>query len=157
MFWYCFFLKWCRSGLCVLKTAAFEKYTAISKPILPDTSEKSNLIDDRKYGNFMKSEHSINRPTLVNDVEQIEDWEELVAFEEVSLKLFKIISKFKKKNSYQFSQASFFGWISAICLVESSDYKVVIFKRLWCLILALSIVLEMMQNMFLILLLIRTF
>lgn len=33
---------------------------------MSDTSEKSNLIDDRKFSNLMKSEHTINRPTLVN-------------------------------------------------------------------------------------------
>lgn len=58
--------KWCRSGICVLKTAAFEKYTALAKPLISETSEKSNLIDDRKFSNLMKSEHTINRPTLVN-------------------------------------------------------------------------------------------
>lgn len=60
-----FISKWCRSGVCVLKTAAFEKYTAIAKPLVSETSEKANLIDDRKFSNLMKSEHTINRPTLV--------------------------------------------------------------------------------------------
>ncbi|XP_031616412.1 A disintegrin and metalloproteinase with thrombospondin motifs adt-1 isoform X2 [Contarinia nasturtii] len=58
--------KWCRSGVCIAKTSAFEKYTAIAKPLASETSEKSNLIDDRKFSNFMKSEHSINRPTLIS-------------------------------------------------------------------------------------------
>lgn len=61
------YFKWCRSGVCVLKTAAFEKYTAYSKSSTSETSEKTNLIDEsRKFGNLMKSEHSINRPILVN-------------------------------------------------------------------------------------------
>lgn len=51
----------------MLKTAAFEKYTAYSKSTTSETSEKTNLIDEsRKFGNLMKSEHSINRPILVN-------------------------------------------------------------------------------------------
>lgn len=51
----------------MLKTAAFEKYTAYSKSSTSETSEKTNLIDEsRKFGNLMKSEHSINRPILVN-------------------------------------------------------------------------------------------
>lgn len=69
-------IKWCRSGVCVLKTAAFEKYTALAKPLVSDTSEKSNLIDDRKYSNLMKSEHTINRPILVNYEEDDEEVEE---------------------------------------------------------------------------------
>lgn len=75
------FKQWCRSGVCVVKTTAFEKYTVVSKPITAETSEKTNLIDDRKYGNLLKSEHSSNRPTLVNydddeDVEEDDEEEE---------------------------------------------------------------------------------
>lgn len=69
-------MKWCRSGVCVLKTSAFEKYTALTKPTPSDTSEKSNSIDDRKFNNFMKSEHTINRPTLVNYDEEEEGEED---------------------------------------------------------------------------------
>lgn len=79
----------------MLKTAAFEKYTAVAKPLVSETSEKSNLIDDRKYGNLMKSEHSINRPTLVNSVEDVD---EIDALEEVSCKL----SKLYPKNIHKF-------------------------------------------------------
>lgn len=64
----------------MLKTAAFEKYTALAKPLVSETSEKSNLIDDRKFSNLMKSEHTINRPTLVNyeekEVEEVEEEKE---------------------------------------------------------------------------------
>lgn len=62
-------MKWCRSGICILKTAAFEKYTVLSKPLQSEGGggEKSNLIDDRKFGNLMKSEHSLNRLSLVID------------------------------------------------------------------------------------------
>lgn len=66
MFYASIFHKWCRSGICVLKTAAFEKYTVLSKPLQSESGgEKSNLIDDRKFGNLMKSEHSLNRLSLV--------------------------------------------------------------------------------------------
>lgn len=85
----------------MLKTTAFEKYTAISKPIQPETSEKSNLIVDRKFGNLMKSEHSGNRPTLVNDVDEDDgdgegdvDVEELDTLEEVSREHSKFIQFF---------------------------------------------------------------
>lgn len=71
-----FVLQWCRSGICVLKTAAFEKYTALTKPTTSDTSEKTNLIDERKFSNLMKSEHSMNRPSLVNYEQEEEDEEE---------------------------------------------------------------------------------
>lgn len=45
-----------------------------------DTSEKTNLIDDRKFGNLMKSEHSINRPSL--SLVNYEDGEEEEEVEE---------------------------------------------------------------------------
>lgn len=57
----------------MLKTAAFEKLTALAKPLVSETSEKSNLIDDRKFSNLMKSEHTINRPTLVNYEDEEEE------------------------------------------------------------------------------------
>lgn len=102
--------KWCRSGVCVAKTSAFEKYTAITKPIASDTSEKTNLIDDRKFSNFMKSEHSINRPTLVNYMEEEKEDEndiEVLAFTfyiEIVLYiyLYFTIAHFHFKISYLF-------------------------------------------------------
>lgn len=60
-------LKWCRSGMCVLKTALFEKYTmAVKQPVAESTLEKSNLIDARKFGDLVKSEHNLNRLSLVS-------------------------------------------------------------------------------------------
>lgn len=61
----------------------------------------------------MKSEHSINRPTLVNDVE---DEEELDALEEVSLELSKL---------FQICYHIFhrFSVSDRMCLFESSGYN----------------------------------
>lgn len=59
--------KWCRSGICVLKSDTFEKYTTVSKPTQPESEgQNTNVIDDRKFGNLMKSEQSINRLNLVS-------------------------------------------------------------------------------------------
>lgn len=111
--------KWCRSGVCVLKTASFEKYTALAKPVVSDTSEKSNLIDDRKYGNLMKSDHSINRPTLVNSVEEVAD--EIDALKEVSCKLSKFYPP-KNKHLQTTFMFHFLDFFSGACLFESSDF-----------------------------------
>lgn len=65
-FYIIFSNKWCRSGICVLKTAVIEKYSVQPKPTFSDNAaDKSNLIDDRKFGNLMKSEHNFNRLSLV--------------------------------------------------------------------------------------------
>lgn len=55
--------------MCVVKTAAFEKYTVVTKQAVSDTvGDKSNLIDGKKYGDMVKSEHTLNRMTLVTSV-----------------------------------------------------------------------------------------
>lgn len=103
----------------MLKTSAFEKYTVLSKPLVSETSEKSNLIDDRKYGNLMKSEHSINRPTLVNSVEEVD---EIDALEEVSCKLSKLHPKKLINNDNNFV----------------ITFAFVFFFRFWFLVLVLA-------------------
>lgn len=62
--------KWCRSGICVLKTDTLEKYTTVSKPIQSDSEGgKTNVIDGRKFGNLMKSEQTMNRlNSVVNEI-----------------------------------------------------------------------------------------
>lgn len=56
------FLQWCRSGVCAIKTAIIEPYAIITRQsLIGKTPEKSNLIDDRKYGNLMKQEYNFNR------------------------------------------------------------------------------------------------
>lgn len=60
--------KWCRSGLCVVKTAVLEKYTVVTKQTVSDTTaDRTNLIDGKKFGDLVKSEHTLNRMTLVSD------------------------------------------------------------------------------------------
>lgn len=67
-FLFFFAKKWCRSGICVLKTDTFEKYTTISKLTQSESDGgNTNVIDDRKFGNLMKSEQRINRLNLVRD------------------------------------------------------------------------------------------
>lgn len=59
--------------MCVLKTAVFEKYTmAVKQPVAESTLEKSNLIDARKFGDLVKSEHNLNRLSLVSSTKKIE-------------------------------------------------------------------------------------
>lgn len=102
----------------------------LAKPLVAETSEKSNLIDDRKFGNLMKSEHSINRPTLVNYVQEAD---EIDALEEVSCKLSKLNPP-EKKTIIHFIFAFVWSLLAnlsscvndfvvghKLCLFESSD------------------------------------
>lgn len=58
--------KWCRSGICLLKTSLFEPLSSIQRQSLK-SSDKSSLIDDRKYGNLVKQEYNFNRVSMWSD------------------------------------------------------------------------------------------